>query len=240
MRIAVLSDVHANLHALDAVLAHAGAVDAIWHLGDIVGYGPDPDGVVDRLASRGAVGVRGNHDLAACGGKEIEWFNSDARRAMEWTRGAIAGTTLSWLNAQPERREEGDFTLVHGSPLDPTWEYVTTTGAARDNLLATGTRHALNGHTHLPVAFSLIGDRVDVIPPSADPGLAFDGARLMLNPGSVGQPRDGDPRASYLVLDPDARHVTWHRVPYDIEAVQRRMRALGLPGHLIDRLRHGY
>src|SRR5215203_3386332 len=107
MRVAVLSDIHANLVALDAVLTAAGSVDAVWHLGDVVGYGPDPDAVVERLASVGAVGVRGNHDAAACGGNEIEWFNPDARSAMDWTRAAVGPAALEWLSAQPERRTEG-------------------------------------------------------------------------------------------------------------------------------------
>jgi predicted phosphodiesterase len=239
MRIAVISDVHANLHALDAVLAAIGSVDAIWHLGDIVGYGPEPDAVVDRLASIGAVGVRGNHDSAAIGGDEIDWFNADARAAMEWTRRVIAPSTVAWLAALPQRREEADFTLVHGSPLDPTWEYVTTATAARDNLAAVTTTHGLNGHTHVPLAFNLVGDRVGTILPGATPA-PLEGHRLLLNPGSVGQPRDGDPRSSYLVLDLDARTATWGRVAYDIDAVRAQMRAAGLPPRLIERLRHGF
>jgi predicted phosphodiesterase len=240
MRIAVISDVHSNLHALDAVLAHVGSVDALWHLGDIVGYGPDPDGVVERLAAAGAIGVRGNHDSAAIGGDEIDWFNADARAAMEWTRRVMAPSTGAWLRALPERREESGFTLVHGSPLDPTWEYVTSTIAARDNLVAISTTHGLNGHTHVPIAFSLLGDRAARIAPSRVPGAELDGPRLLLNPGSVGQPRDGDPRASYLVLDLAARQARWSRVAYDIEAVQARMRAVGLPVRLVERLRHGF
>jgi diadenosine tetraphosphatase ApaH/serine/threonine PP2A family protein phosphatase len=240
MRIAVISDVHSNLHALDAVLADAGAVDAIWHLGDIVGYGPDPDAVVDRLATRGAVGVRGNHDAAACGGDEIDWFNPDARAAMEWTRRAMSASTLAWLRALPERREAQDFTLVHGSPLDPTWEYVTTTGAARENLAAISTTHGLNGHTHVPIAFGLTGDRMTADEPTPSPGMNLDGPRLLLNPGSVGQPRDGDPRASYLILDLAERRASWGRVTYDIDAVRGRMRSLGLPARLSERLRYGY
>ncbi len=240
MRIAVISDVHSNLHALDAVLAHVGSVDALWHLGDIVGYGPDPDGVVERLAAAGAIGVRGNHDSAAIGGDEIDWFNADARTAMERTRRVMAPSTVAWLRALPERREEAGFTLVHGSPLDPTWEYVTSTVAARDNLLAISTTHGLNGHTHVPIAFSLLGERAGRIVPSRVPGADLDGPRLLLNPGSVGQPRDGDPRASYLVLDLAARRARWSRVAYDIEAVQARMRAVGLPVRLVERLRHGF
>ena len=240
MRIAVVSDVHSNLHALDAVLADIGTVDATWHLGDIVGYGPDPDGVVERLSEIGAIGVRGNHDAAAAGGKEIDWFNDDARAAMEWTRSAISDQTLGWLRALPERREVETFTLVHGSPLDPTWEYVTTPGAARENLEAVKTTHGLNGHTHVPIAFALDGERMATVAPTGEPGIEVDGPRLLLNPGSVGQPRDGDPRASYLVLDLAERRARWGRVAYDIDAVRARMRTHGLPSRLIERLRHGF
>src|SRR5829696_1620644 len=155
MRIAVLSDIHSNLPALEAVLADAGAVDAVWHLGDVVGYGPDPDGVVERLRDTGAIGVRGNHDAAACGGPEIDWFNPDARRAMEWTRRAVKAETVEWLAALPERRTEGASDLVHGSHREPLWEYVTSESIAAASLaaLAPGARVGLHGHTHVPVAF---------------------------------------------------------------------------------------
>lgn len=239
MRIAVLSDVHSNLVALDAVLAHAGAIDACWHLGDIVGYGPDPDGVVARLAGIGALGVRGNHDAAAIGGDEIEHFNPDARAAMEWTRGAISDETRDWLTGLPERRTMGDLTLVHGSPRDPIWEYLTTASIARASFAALTTTHGLNGHTHVPVAFVLDADRVVPLRPRDGERLTFAGLRVLLNPGSVGQPRDGDPAASYLILDPDLEVATWHRVPYDIGAVQAAMREAGLPRRLAERLALG-
>ncbi len=153
MRIAVLSDVHSNLVALEAVLAHAGSVDAVWHLGDIVGYGPEPDAVVERLAALGAIGARGNHDAAAIGGREIESFNPEARAAMEWTRRHMAPATVAWLEALPQRLVQGEMTLVHGSPRDPTWEYVTSERVARANILALGTPHGLHGHTHVPIAW---------------------------------------------------------------------------------------
>jgi predicted phosphodiesterase len=242
MRIAVISDVHANLFALDAVLAHVGSVDAVWHLGDVVGYGPEPDAVVDRLATIGAIGVRGNHDSAAIGGDEIDWFNADARDAMDWTRRTISRATVAWLSGLPLRREEAGFTLVHGSPLDPTWEYVTTTTAARDNLAVVSTDHGINGHTHIPIAFTLEGNRIGRFSPSDGSAteIALDGHRLLLNPGSVGQPRDGDPRASYMLLELDSRRARWHRVTYDIDAVRAQMRAVGLPVRLSERLRHGF
>lgn len=239
MRIAVLSDIHANLHALDAVLEAAGAVDAIWHLGDVVGYGPDPDGVVERLRDVGARGVRGNHDAAACGGSEIDWFNPEARRAMEWTRTAIAPSTLVWLSELPARRTIDGCELVHGSLREPLWEYVTSVPVARANLALLNAPIGLHGHTHLPVAFLEEDGRVDVVGPGPGSELQLRARRALLNPGSVGQPRDGDPDASYMVLDPAAGLVAWHRVQYDIEAVQHAMQAAGLPASLSARLSVG-
>jgi predicted phosphodiesterase len=239
VRIAVVSDIHSNLVALDAVLAKIGAVDAIWHLGDVVGYGPEPDAVVDRLTGLGAVGVRGNHDAAAAGGNEIDWFNPDARAAMEWTRTAISETTRAWLAALPLRRMESDFTLVHGSPRDPIWEYVTSAALARAGLSAISTEHGLHGHTHVPIAFTMVDGRMRTLVPRPGNTVALGEGRTLLNPGSVGQPRDHDPRASYLVLDVAAGTATWGRVAYDFEAVGAAMRAAGLPTRLADRLRVG-
>jgi predicted phosphodiesterase len=239
VRIVVVSDIHSNLVALDAVLAKAGAVDAIWHLGDVVGYGPDPDGVVDRLKTLGAIGVRGNHDAAATGGSEIDWFNPEAKAAMEWTRAAISDTTREWLAALPLRRLESDFTLVHGSPRDPIWEYVTSAALARAALSAISTEHGLHGHTHVPIAFTMVDGRMRTLAPRAGNTVALGEGRCFLNPGSVGQPRDGDPRASCLVLDTAAGTATWERVAYDFEAVGAAMRAAGLPPRLADRLRVG-
>jgi predicted phosphodiesterase len=239
MRIAVLSDIHANLIALDAVLASIGSVDAVWHLGDVVGYGPDPNGVVERLTAIGATGVRGNHDAAACGGPQIEYFNPDARAAMEWTRATIGETTRAWLGRLPERRVDGDFSLVHGSPRDPMWEYITSIPVARANLAVLSTRYGLFGHTHLPVAIRE-GDRgIEPISPGRDSEVALDERPSLLNPGSVGQPRDGDPRASYMILDTTAARCSWYRVAYDIAAVQAAMEAAGLPPRLVARLTFG-
>jgi diadenosine tetraphosphatase ApaH/serine/threonine PP2A family protein phosphatase len=239
MRIAVLSDIHSNIVALDAVLAHLGTVDAVWHLGDVVGYGPEPDAVVERLASIGAVGVRGNHDAAAAGGSEIDYFNPEARAAMEWTRRRITDATRDWLAALPERHVERDTTLVHGSPRDPIWEYVTSMTIARAAIAVLTTTLGLHGHTHVPVAFATANGRLEMIAPSDGSSFDLEDRVALVNPGSVGQPRDGDPRASYLVLDPDARSIAWHRVEYDIDAVMAAMRAVGLPDRLAERLRHG-
>ncbi len=239
MRIAVLSDIHANLVALDAVIASFDRVDAVWHLGDVVGYGPDPDGVIDRLRALGATGVQGNHDAAALGGPEIDWFNPAARTAMEWTRLTISAASRSWLADLPVRRTEADFTLVHGSPRDPTWEYVTSSEIAQESLAILDTRHALNGHTHRPIAFVETGDDIEVRSPEDGTALSLDDGRALLNPGSVGQPRDGSPDASYLVIDAGDRICTWHRTPYDVARVQGAMREAGLPRPLVERLAVG-
>jgi predicted phosphodiesterase len=236
MRVLVVSDVHSNLPALDAVLQAAGSVDAVWHLGDIVGYGPDPDAVVARLAEVSAIGVRGNHDAAAVGGREIEMFNTDARRAMEWTRSVIKPATTRWLAALPELRTEGDFTLVHGSPRDPTWEYVTSVPLARANMQRLSTPFCLFGHTHLPIAFREDRGVVEPLAPSNGSFLALDGRRTMVNPGSVGQPRDGVRSAAFALLDTGRNEVQWSRVEYDIAATQAAMRRHGLPDRLISRL----
>jgi predicted phosphodiesterase len=239
MRVAVLSDIHANLVALDAVLGSLGSVDAVWHLGDVVGYGPEPDGVVERLKAIKASGVRGNHDAAALGGREIEWFNPDARAAMEWTRSTIRPTTKAWLEALPEVHVEDQFTLVHGSPRDPMWEYVTSVSVARANLAVLKTRFGLHGHTHVPVVFREEGQEMEALNPAAGSTVSLDERPALINPGSVGQPRDGDPSASYLVLDTAAATCSWARIAYDIGAVQKAMSALRLPPRLVERLSFG-
>jgi diadenosine tetraphosphatase ApaH/serine/threonine PP2A family protein phosphatase len=242
MRIAVLSDIHANLVALDAVLAALGPVDAIWHLGDVVGYGPEPDAVVERLAHVGARGVRGNHDAAALGGPEIEWFNPDARAAVEWTRDRIGRPTRDWLAALPLTLAGDGHLRVHGSPRDPIWEYVTNASSARANLVSlagAGATVGLHGHTHVPIAFRDDDGHVAVISPTEGSEIELDGRRVLLNPGSVGQPRDGDPASSWLELDTERGAATWHRTAYDVGLVQDAVRRAGLPGRLADRLAFG-
>jgi diadenosine tetraphosphatase ApaH/serine/threonine PP2A family protein phosphatase len=239
MRVAVLSDIHANLVALEAVLAAVPSVDGIWQLGDVVGYGPDPDAVVARLREAGARGVRGNHDAAALGGPEIDAFNVDARHAMEWTREAIDDDTRAWLRGLPERAALESYTLVHGSPRDPIWEYVTSTPVARAGFQAMDTPSGLHGHTHVPIAFLEDDGRLETMSPGAGSRLAFDGRRVLLNPGSVGQPRDGIPTASWLLLDTDAGTATWQRTAYDVAAVQSAMAEVGLPERLVARLAYG-
>ena len=239
MRVAVLSDIHANLVALDAVLAAIGTVDAIWHLGDVVGYGSEPDAVVERLGERGAIGVAGNHDLAALGGDEIDWFNPEARAAMEWTRTRIDERTRARLGSLPTTRVEEGVTLVHGSPRDPVWEYVTSIPLAEASLAVMETPLGLHGHTHVPIAWVERAGRVEAVTPAAGSPLSLAGARALVNPGSVGQPRDGDPAASWLELDTATATATWRRTNYDVAAARAGILDAGLPARLGDRLRYG-
>jgi predicted phosphodiesterase len=218
MRIAVLSDIHSNLAALEAVLGSMGTVDAVWHLGDVVGYGPEPDGVVQRLR------------------------DVDARAAAEWTRARIGSETRRYLAALPEliAPAGSSFTLVHGSPRHPIWEYLDSPWAAEQNLALLETPHCFVGHTHVPIVFRQRrrgGMAATVVPPESR--LRLDDRRVVLNPGSVGQPRDGNPAASYVILDTAASVATWRRVAYDIGATQAAMKAAGLPQRLIRRLSFG-
>jgi predicted phosphodiesterase len=242
MRIAVLSDIHANLAALEAVRADLPEVDQVWVLGDTVGYGPQPNEVISTLQEMGARSVLGNHDGAAIGGVDPAYFNTDARAAIEWTATAIGDNARSYLATLPEVRRDGDVTAVHGSPRDPIWEYITSRGIAAANAGHFDTRLCLFGHTHMPVAY-LLGDDVDAVVGLPGEVVRLDGARAMLNPGSVGQPRDGLPDAAYAVLEvgeggaDDA--MSFHRVRYDIDRTQRLMRELGLPTRLVERLSYG-
>jgi diadenosine tetraphosphatase ApaH/serine/threonine PP2A family protein phosphatase len=239
MRVAVLTDIHSNLPALDAVLESLGSVDAIWVLGDTVGYGPQPDEVIARLEERQARAVMGNHDAAALGRIDTDIFNDDARAAVEWTAEHLGAAARAWLGALPERTQEGVFTMVHGSPRDPLWEYCYSAPVARRNLAAFETTHCLVGHTHVPLVFRESDGRLEMLAPSHGSRVPLDDRRMILNPGGVGQPRDGDPRACAMLLDLEANVAEWRRVEYPIEQTQALMRAAGLPPRLIHRLELG-
>jgi predicted phosphodiesterase len=239
MRVAVLSDVHGNLPALEAVLAALAPYDAVWHLGDVVGYGPQPNEVVARLIAESARGVRGNHDAAALGELPTEDFNDDARAAVEWTARELRRPAREWLAGLPTRLQLEDFTLVHGSPRDPTWEYVFSLGVARASMAAFETAYCLVGHTHVPLAYRAAAGEIEALRPGDGDTLELDERRSIINPGGVGQPRDGDPRACAMIIDTDRRVLEWRRVEYPIEVVQRQMRKLGLPPGLSARLTFG-
>jgi diadenosine tetraphosphatase ApaH/serine/threonine PP2A family protein phosphatase len=221
MTVALLSDIHANLAALEAVLAALPPVEGIWVLGDTVGYGPDPADVLALLRERGASLVAGNHDRAVATGSGLELFNPLARAAAERHREWLSSEDRDVLAALPLRLAPLDgYELCHGSPRDPLWEYVFDPETAAAVLAATDAQQACCGHTHVPALFR-------------------SGTKRLVNPGSVGQPRDGDPRAAYALLDPDTGTVEFLRAAYDVAATQRRMRALRLPGPLADRLALG-
>ena len=239
MRLAVLSDIHSNLAALDAVLADLDAlppVDELWVCGDIVGYGPQPNEVIERLRERGARAVMGNHDGAAIGLVDVAWFNDAAAMAIRWTTGVLDIDSRDYLAALPERREESGLTAVHGSPRDPIWEYVTSPAIAAANMTAFATEVCLFGHTHYPVVYAQADDSLRETAGVAGSPLRIPEGRLMLNPGSVGQPRDGDPDSAYLVVDGDAATLEFRRIPYDIARTQALMREARLPSWLVERL----
>jgi len=242
MRLAVLSDIHANLVALDAVLddlSTQAPIDQLWVCGDIVGYGPQPNEVIDRLLQHDARAVMGNHDGAAVGLVDVTWFNEAAAAAIAWTAGVLSVESSAYLAALPQRRTEGQLTAVHASPRDPIWEYVVSAEVARANLAAFTTRICLFGHTHYPVLYAATDAEVTRVATAPGTRTALPAGRFLLNPGSVGQPRDGNPDSSYTVLDLDAADVEFRRVSYDIGRTQQLMAERHLPTWLAERLSHG-
>ena len=243
MRYAVIGDIHANLEAFTAVLndiEKRGGVEKIWCLGDIVDYGPDPHECIELLRQRNHIAVAGNHDLAAIGKIDITEFYPDAAAANRWTSRQLQPADIEYLRNLPPVIEEDNFTLAHGSPRDPAWEYVISPDIAGENLPYFKSPFCLVGHTHKPVIFRYQenGDcSLDQFPDDIELTLGQD--RLMLNPGGVGQPRDGDPRASYAIYDSESMVVHLYRVAYDIATTQAKMLECGLPVGLISRLSYG-
>jgi diadenosine tetraphosphatase ApaH/serine/threonine PP2A family protein phosphatase len=241
-RILVISDIHANLTALEAVIKDAAEVDAVWCLGDLVGYGPDPNPCVNRIRKLpNVVCVIGNHDAAALGQIDLQAFNRDARQSAEWMIGELSATNLKFLSNLPESLVIDDVTLAHGSPRNPVWEYLLDPYTAATNFAYFETPFCFTGHTHLPVAYEMQNGSLSV-----DWNLLKHGQNLVMNertiinPGSVGQPRDHDPRASYAIYYPDTRIWEPHRVEYNIAAVQARILAAGLPKRHAARLEQGW
>lgn len=240
----ILADIHANLAALDAILADArsaGEIDDIWCLGDIVGYGPDPSAVIERL--RGAatlVAVGGNHDLAACGRMGVEEFNAAAAQAVLWTRRQLTQSDRDFLRQLPLTQIIDDFTLVHGSLRWPEWEYLLSAEQAEAQFELQRTTYSLVGHSHIPFSATQRAGAGTVLQPAADGDvIALGKDRLIANPGGAGQPRDGDPRAAYVLYHAAAGTLVYRRVTYDIATTQQRMAAAGLPAWLSARLSQG-
>jgi diadenosine tetraphosphatase ApaH/serine/threonine PP2A family protein phosphatase len=241
MRIAVFSDIHANLHALDAVLASvdAAGVDELWCLGDTVGYGPRPNECVDIVRARAAVALCGNHDLAALGRLDTTDFSGDAGSAARWTGDELGAEQRAWLDSLSPLGARDGAQLFHASPRDPVWDYVLSEEVALASLLATTAPVVLVGHSHVALGIAWDGEELTGGLAPAETESDLDRGRWLLNPGSVGQPRDGDPRAAWLLLDEEARCATFMRVSYPVERTQAEIRERGLPPALAARLAHG-
>jgi len=243
MRILVIADIHANLSALEAVLNDAGSFEQLWCLGDIVGYGPEPNECIERLQKFDLICLAGNHDLAVAGKTSLWEFSQDAKDVIFWTRHWLTVSNLEWLKTLSEEpiTTEYKITLVHASLRDPVWEYITERHIAKSNLEFLNTPFCLNGHTHLPAIYRKPWDDyriLDEVPRVNSPvKLTLD--RMFINPGSVGQPRDEDPRAAYAILDTENMSLTCRRVFYDIASTQKHMKRAKFPNRLIRRLRFG-
>ncbi|MDY6917588.1 MAG: metallophosphoesterase family protein [Chloroflexota bacterium] len=240
MRHGIVADIHSNLAAFQAVLDDMearGGVDGIWCLGDIVGYGPDPSECIALLRQYAHLSVAGNHDWASIGKVDVSDFNPDAAAACRWTAGQLTEEEVAYLEGLPLTVRRGEFTIVHGSPREPIWEYVVSARTALASFDSFDTNYCLIGHSHMPLVFEYIGGTCVLQPLPEELRLADN--RLIINPGAVGQPRDGDPSASYAVYDEDEMAVYHYRVAYDVEATQERMLRQGLPEFLVARLSYG-
>ena len=242
MRVAVVSDIHANRHAFEAVLGDvdAAAPEEIWCLGDLVGYGGEPDACVELARDRAAICLAGNHDLAVTGALSIDEFSRGAALAVEWTRSVVSEHTLAFLRGlRPTGPAEG-VGLYHASPRDPVWEYVLSTLAAELCLDAAEHRVSFVGHSHIALAFHRPeGQPAQGSTRQGGDVLDLGSGEWLLNPGGTGQPRDGDPRAAWLLLDLEQRVAEFRRVDYDIARTQAEVRESGLPEALAVRLGHG-
>lgn len=242
-RILLISDVHSNLAALEAVLRHAeknGGFDGVWSLGDAIGYGPQPNECLKRIQDLKAVAVTGNHEQAALRRISLGDFNPYARSAAQWTARNLTPESVSYVESLPLRARAHDFTLVHGSPRDPVWEYLSDSKSITDSVPYLDTPHCANGHTHVPAAIKISHGKPELARPSGGERLELGDARYFVNPGSVGQPRDGNPYAGYAVLDMEDRLVAFCRVGYPVDETQSLMEKAGLPSVLIARLSRGF
>jgi len=242
MKVAVVSDIHANRHAFEATLEAVAASDAseLWCLGDLVGYGAEPDACVELARAHAAVCLAGNHDLAVTGEISLEEFSRGASVAAEWTREVIDPDNLEFLRQLSPQGEEAAVGLFHASPRDPVWEYVLSALLAELCLNQQRNRICLIGHSHVALSFARReGELATGEPRRAGNSLDVGEGEWLLNPGSVGQPRDGDPRAAWLLLDLDGMEASFYRADYDIAGAAAAIRAARLPDSLAERLEYG-
>ncbi len=242
MKVAVVSDIHANRHAFEATLDAVAASDAseLWCLGDLVGYGAEPDACVELAREHAAVCLAGNHDMAVTGEISLEEFSRGASVAAQWTREVIQPDNLAFLGQLSPQGEESAIGLYHASPRDPVWEYVLSALLAELCLNEQHNRICLIGHSHVALSFERRdGELATGEPRRAGTRLDVGDGEWLLNPGSVGQPRDGDPRAAWLLLDLDGMEATFYRSHYDIEGAAAAIRAARLPDSLAERLEYG-
>lgn len=245
VRIAAITDIHANLPAFEAVLRaiDEAQVDELWCLGDVVGYGADPDACTALARERCDVCLVGNHDLAVLGALDISAFSEAAAEAVIWTRETVTEQTLDFLRQLDPTAQRSGIELFHASPRDPVWEYVLSGEQADGCLNVLTERIGLIGHSHVALFFSRIPtetkERMHGAQASDGTTLDLSTGSWLVNPGSVGQPRDGDPRAAWLLLDTDEATAHFHRTPYDIERAAQSISKAGLPQRLADRLYAG-
>jgi predicted phosphodiesterase len=242
MRILVLSDIHANLVALNTVLDDAGEYDAAWCLGDLVGYGPDPNECIDRVRHLPElVCILGNHDAAALGRIDLNAFNYEAQVSVDWTQANLTNDSLRFLYDLPQLVIMDQVTLTHGSPRNPIWEYLLDLQTVARNFEFFSTQLCFVGHTHLPIVFHTSDGVEDLEWEVAPPGEIYKiQGRTIINPGSVGQPRDHNPQASYAIFEPEKNTWEFRRVDYDIASVQDRILNAGLPYRHAARLAEGW
>jgi predicted phosphodiesterase len=243
MRYAFIADIHSNLAAFKVVLedmGRRGGVEELWCLGDIVGYGPEPHECIELLRQYNHVCVVGNHDLASIGRVDTSDFSLDAVAACRWTAKQLSQDDVAYLRNLPQVIQKADFTLVHGSPRRPVEEYLLSSSNAKENFAFFQTKYCLVGHSHVPAVFKQDESGACLYSEfTPNIGLVPGKSRLIINPGSVGQPRDGDPRASYAIYDSEVGMIRLYRINYEVGTTQTSMVERGLPMQLVARLSYG-